>query len=119
MHGSKNTQREIFAFNIKTVLLKKLEKPKSGNKFWNIFEKKLLYAYKENKLNGEISTTSVYISVNNNTNLIFFRFVLFTLYGMDKAKKPSHATVPLSESIKPNCSTPSLSGFVFLIECYN
>jgi hypothetical protein len=29
---------------------------------------KLLYAYTENTLHGEISTESVYISVNNNTN---------------------------------------------------
>ncbi len=40
----------------------------------------MFYAYKENTLNGEISTTSVYISVNNNTNLIFFRFFLSTVY---------------------------------------
>jgi hypothetical protein len=31
--------------------------------------KTLLYAYTENTLNGEISTESVYISDNNNTNL--------------------------------------------------
>ncbi len=31
--------------------------------------KKMLYAYTENTLHGELSTESVYISVNNNTNL--------------------------------------------------
>jgi hypothetical protein len=31
-------------------------------------KKKLLYAYTETTLNGEISNKSVYISVNNNTN---------------------------------------------------
>jgi hypothetical protein len=32
-------------------------------------KQKLLYAYTETTLNGEISTESVYNSVNNNTNL--------------------------------------------------
>jgi hypothetical protein len=36
--------------------------------FWVMFEKKMLYAYTETMLNGEISTKSVFISVNNNTN---------------------------------------------------
>ncbi len=36
--------------------------------FWLSLKQKLLYAYTENTLNGEISTESVYISVNNNTN---------------------------------------------------
>jgi hypothetical protein len=36
----------------------------------------------ETTLNGEISTKSVYISVNNNKNKNFFRFFLSTLYGM-------------------------------------
>ncbi len=31
-------------------------------------KQKLLYAYTETTLNGEISTESVYNSVNNNTN---------------------------------------------------
>ncbi len=52
-------------------------------------------AYQENTLNGEISTTSVYISVNNNTNFSFFRFFLSIIYGMDSAKILSKATVPL------------------------
>jgi hypothetical protein len=37
--------------------------------FWLSLKQKLLYAHTENTLNGEISTESVYISVNNNTNL--------------------------------------------------
>jgi hypothetical protein len=37
--------------------------------FWLSLNQKLLYAYTENTLNGEISSESVYISVNNNTNL--------------------------------------------------
>ncbi len=36
--------------------------------FWLSLKQKLLYAQPENTLNGEISTESVYISVNNNTN---------------------------------------------------
>ncbi len=35
--------------------------------FWISLEKKMLYAYTENTLNGKISPKSVYISVNNNT----------------------------------------------------
>jgi hypothetical protein len=47
--------------------------------------KKLLYSCMENTLNGEISTESVYISVNNNTNLKkhSIRFFLSTLFGID------------------------------------
>jgi hypothetical protein len=37
--------------------------------FWLSLKQKLLYAHTETTLNGEISTESVYISVNNNTNL--------------------------------------------------
>jgi hypothetical protein len=37
--------------------------------FWLSLKQKLLYAYTETTLNGEISTVSVYISVNTNTNL--------------------------------------------------
>jgi hypothetical protein len=37
--------------------------------FWLSIKQKLLYAYTETTLNGEISTESVYNSVNNNTNL--------------------------------------------------
>ncbi len=36
--------------------------------FWLSLKQKLLYAYKIT-LNGEISTESVYVSDNNNTNL--------------------------------------------------
>ena len=36
--------------------------------FWISLKQKLLYAHTETTLNGEISTESVYISVNNNTN---------------------------------------------------
>ncbi len=36
---------------------------------WLSIKQKLLYAYTETTLNGEISTESVYNSVNNNTNL--------------------------------------------------
>ncbi len=39
---------------------------------WDIFEKKLLYAYTENTLNCEISTKSVYISVYINMNFKIF-----------------------------------------------
>ncbi len=34
--------------------------------FWLSLKQKLLYAHTETTLNGEISTESVYISVNNN-----------------------------------------------------
>ena len=51
--------------------------------FWLSLKEKLLYAHTENTLNGEISTESVYILVNNNTNLKKFRFFLSTLYGID------------------------------------
>jgi hypothetical protein len=37
--------------------------------FWLSIKQKLLYAYTETTLNGEISTESVYNSVNNYTNL--------------------------------------------------
>jgi hypothetical protein len=40
--------------------------------FLDLFTKKLLYAYTMNTLNGDISTKSMNISVNNNTNNIFF-----------------------------------------------
>ncbi len=36
--------------------------------FWLSLKQKLLYAHTENMVNGEISTESVDISVNNNTN---------------------------------------------------
>jgi hypothetical protein len=36
--------------------------------FWLSLKQKLLCAYTENTLNGEISTESVHISVNNNMN---------------------------------------------------
>ena len=39
---------------------------------------------------------SVYISVNNNTNLNLFKILSNYICGTDYAKKPSHATVPLS-----------------------
>jgi hypothetical protein len=37
--------------------------------FWLSLKQKLLYEHTENTLNDEISTESVYISVDNNTNL--------------------------------------------------
>jgi hypothetical protein len=37
--------------------------------FWISLKPKLLYAYTETALNGQTSTESVDISVNNNTNL--------------------------------------------------
>jgi hypothetical protein len=40
---------------------------------------------------------SVYISVNNNTNLNLFKILSNYIYGTDYAKKPSHATVPLKK----------------------
>jgi hypothetical protein len=39
------------------------------NFFWLSIKQKLLYAYTETTLNGEISTESVYNSGNNNTNI--------------------------------------------------
>ncbi len=39
---------------------------------WKSFKKNLLYVYTENKLNGEISPKSVYISFNSNTNFKIF-----------------------------------------------
>jgi hypothetical protein len=41
-------------------------------------KQKLLYAYTENTLNGEISNESVYISVNNNTN--FKKIEVLSIY---------------------------------------
>jgi hypothetical protein len=38
------------------------------NFFWLSIKQKLLYAYTETTLNGQISSESVYNSVNNNTN---------------------------------------------------
>jgi hypothetical protein len=49
-------------------ILAKDEQFKNKN-FWLSLKQKLLYAHTETTLNGEISTESVYISVNNNTNL--------------------------------------------------
>jgi hypothetical protein len=46
-------------------------------------KQKLLYAYTENTLNGEISTESVDISVNNNMKKKKIRFLVSTLYGID------------------------------------
>jgi hypothetical protein len=46
--------------------------------FWGIFEKKLLYAYMENTLNGEIGTTCVIIIRLKK----FVRFFLSALNGM-------------------------------------
>ncbi len=40
--------------------------------FFGFIYKKLLYAYTMNTLNGDISNKSMNISVNNNTNKIFF-----------------------------------------------
>ncbi len=79
----KNMQKEIFSFNKAPGTLKGqcFEKIEWGficlrrvNSlqyfiFWLSLKQKLLYAHTENTLNGEISTESVYISVNNNTNL--------------------------------------------------
>jgi hypothetical protein len=75
----KNTQRD-FSLTTMTVDFKRTVFRKNGiggyilpldeqfTKFLSL-KQKLLYAYTENTLNGEISTESVYISVNNNTNL--------------------------------------------------
>ncbi len=76
----KNTQREIFAFNLawdfkETVFLKNLmgsytldsDEQFRNLIFWISLEKKMLYAYTETTLNGKISSKSVYISVNTNT----------------------------------------------------
>jgi hypothetical protein len=40
--------------------------------FWLSLKQQLLSAYTENTLNGEISTESVYISVNNNMKFKIF-----------------------------------------------
>jgi hypothetical protein len=55
----------------------------------------MLYAYTENTLNGKISTKTVYISVNNNSN--FKIFLILSIYAIwDRlSQKPSHATAPL------------------------
>ncbi len=50
--------------------------------FLVFFNKKLLYTYTEKSLNGEISTKSVCISVNNIVYKIF-RFFLSTIYGIN------------------------------------
>jgi hypothetical protein len=51
--------------------------------FWISLKQKLLSAHTENTLNGNITTESAYILVNNNTSFKFFRFFLATLYGID------------------------------------
>ncbi len=51
--------------------------------FLDIVEKKLLYAYMENTHSAVLNTLSVYISVNNNTNLKKIWSFLSRLYGMD------------------------------------
>ncbi len=51
--------------------------------FWLSIKQKLLCAYREDTLNGEISTESVYISINNNTNCKKFLILQSTLYGID------------------------------------
>ncbi len=58
--------------------------------FWLSLKQKLLYAYMENTLNGEISTVSVYISVNNNTNLK--KIDSFYLHYMGQKKPENHLT---------------------------
>ncbi len=77
----KNMQKEIFSFNNARGLKRdRVSKNRMGGYmlaksehftifiFWISLKQKLLYAHTENTLNGEISTESVYISVNNNTN---------------------------------------------------
>jgi hypothetical protein len=46
--------------------------------FWISLKPKLLYAYTENTLNGEISTESVNISVKNNKN--FKKFEMLSIH---------------------------------------
>ncbi len=46
---------------------------------WLSLKEKLLYAHAETTLNGEISTESMYFSVNDSTNLKKFRFFLSIL----------------------------------------
>ena len=46
-----------------------LDEQFKNKSFWLSLKQKLLFAHTETALNGEISTESVYISVNNNTNL--------------------------------------------------
>ncbi len=60
--------------------------------FLRIRGKNLHYAYME-KTTGD---TKLWISYLIIINLIFFRFFLSTLYGIDKAWTPSHATDPLT-----------------------
>ncbi len=48
-------------------------------------------------LNGEITTKSVYVSVNKNTNFRNIQNISnYTSVYVIEAKKPTHATVPLS-----------------------
>jgi hypothetical protein len=87
----KNTQKEIFPFNNAPGLC--FQKIKCGviclcrGELFTIFifwlSTTALCVYMENTLNGEISTESVHISVNNNTNCKNFLFFLSTLYGKD------------------------------------
>jgi hypothetical protein len=83
----KNTQKEIFTFNnAPGQYFQKIEWGVIclGSEqftifiFWLSLKQKLLYAYTENTLNGEISTESVYISVNNNTNSK--KFLILSIY---------------------------------------
>ncbi len=49
--------------------------------FWLSLIEKLLYAHTETTLNGEISTESMYFSVNNNTNLKKFQILsIYTIW---------------------------------------
>jgi hypothetical protein len=60
-----------------------------------VCRKKLLYAYMETMLNGEIRTKSVYISVNNNTNFVIFLILFIYAIWDGLSQKSSHTTVPL------------------------
>ncbi len=53
-----------------------------------------MYAYTETTLNGEISTKSVYISVNNNINKKFFKILsIYSLHYMGWVKPKNHLTL--------------------------
>ncbi len=98
----------MFAFNsVSKLTAEKIWKPDSEDKFGHtkstfrvlflghLWKKNLFYANMESTLNGEISTKSVYISINNNTNLKISKILsIYTIWDR-LSQKPSHATVPL------------------------
>jgi hypothetical protein len=134
---SPNTRKEViicrerFSQSItpeNCIAPKKFEKPNSGDIFGHIkinfrflflgmFNKKnILYAYKENMLNREIYTKSVYISVNSNTD--FKNFTFFYLHYVGWIRPKNHLTLCPFESLKFNAKCCNLNVFFTVYYTY-